>query len=113
VGFTAMLTSLIMADPRHLVALAAQLPLAVRRMVAQSVNRLRGRKASASSADPPDVPLYPRALVLNELRGLPWGPLAYLRSRRAAQAWTRDPAPTPTQASDDRGELPAASAGAR
>ena len=90
VGFTAMLTSLVRRDPGHLVGLSAQLPLAARRLGAQSLGRLRGR--STRPDDPQDgrqqdAPQFPQGLVLTELRGMTRGPAAYRRSRRAG----RDP----------------------
>ncbi|NII49905.1 glycosyltransferase [Frigoribacterium endophyticum] len=91
-GFTAMLTGLVLRDPRHLLGLAWQLPLAVRSMALQSVRRIgggagpvdedgAGGHGSAGDADHG----YPRSLVLSELRGYPSGPRAYLVSRRAAR----------------------------
>ncbi|MCW2811223.1 MAG: hypothetical protein JWP61_1681 [Friedmanniella sp.] len=87
-GFTAMLTSLVTHDPRHLVGLGLLLPLAVRRMGAQTLGRLR-RRPQPPAPDLASVPVvpasthgYPRGLVAHELLGMPQGPLAYLRSRR-------------------------------
>jgi GT2 family glycosyltransferase len=90
-GFTAMLASVVSRDPRHLLALGAQLPLAARRMAAQSVARLQGRRAGAADQAVPTAPLYPAELVRYELGGMPRGPWAYLRSRRAARGWTAPP----------------------
>jgi hypothetical protein len=85
-GFTAMLTSLIVHDRRHLASLGYQVPLAVKSMVGQSVRRLAGRGAAheedvvvGAVATEPD---HPRSLVVQELRGFPKGPSAYFRSRR-------------------------------
>jgi hypothetical protein len=89
-GFTAMLTALVLRDPRHLLGLAWQLPLALRSMLVQSVRRLRGgagrvaEDAAASQGPEPDAG-HPRSLVLSELRGYPSGPRAYLVSGRAAR----------------------------
>lgn len=129
-GFTAMLTSLIRHDPRHFLGLSSQLPLALRQMIPQTINRLTGhsadhhhtghhghehrspdhhsheRQASVHRPDhhatdhpatdhDPDDRLYPRELVLNELRGYPQGPRAYLRSSRVARAWSEEPEPAP------------------
>lgn len=96
-GFTAMLTSLILADRRHLLGLGSQLPLAGWRMLRQSLVRIRGMKVGAAGpAHVAGTELYPRQLVINELRGYPIGPLAYLRSRRQMNAWTPATAPGPS-----------------
>ncbi|WP_157720538.1 glycosyltransferase [Friedmanniella luteola] len=88
-GFTAMLTSLVLHDPRHLLALGGQLPLALRRMGSQTLARLSGRRAGAEeAAGGPD--LYPKELVLRELQGMPLGPSAYVRSRRSATRWSAE-----------------------
>lgn len=79
-GFTAMLTSAVLSDRRHLLALAAQVPVAVRGLTAQSAAKLSG-KAPERASDVDDS--YPRQMVLNELLGYPLGPFAYLRSRRS------------------------------
>jgi hypothetical protein len=95
-GFTAMLTSLVLGDRRHLAGLAWQLPLAVRSMMAQSLSRIGGGSASEAEARPEGLEdSYPRSLVLNELRDYPKGPLAYLRSRRLARAFPARPVATP------------------
>jgi hypothetical protein len=75
-------------DPRHLVGLAAQLPLAAQRVAAQTVARVRGRKVGRPDDGADASPLYPSALVLEELQGMPRGPLAYLRSRGAVRTWS-------------------------
>ena len=84
VGFTAMLTALVRRDPGHLVGLSAQLPLAARRLGAQSLGRLRGRAARPDDTHE-DAPQFPQGLVLTELRGMTRGPAAYWRSRRSAR----------------------------
>ena len=95
-GFTAMLTSLILSDRRHVLGLGSQLPLAGWRMLRQSLARIRGTKVGAAgSADDADIELYPRHLVINELSGYPKGPLAYLRSRRQMRVWTPPTASSP------------------
>ena len=86
-GFTAMLTSLILKDPRHLASLGYQLPLAVGTMIRQNVQKLVHRNQpegdeSARSIDD----RYPRSLVVSEMRDFPKGPGAYLKSRRAWRA---------------------------
>lgn len=78
-GFTAMLTSLVASDPRHLVAIGAQLPEAAGRVVGQVRDRLRGR--GQPDAPRQATPNYPRELVRTEYLGMPFGPAAYVRSR--------------------------------
>jgi hypothetical protein len=44
------------------------------------------------AAGPPELEAdhgYPKQLLVSELRGMPAGPLAYLRSRRANRRWDR------------------------
>lgn len=88
VGFTAMLTALVVRDPRHLLALARLTPRAAVAMGRQTAARLGHRNSSpteggdGASARP--LTTSSRRLVRLELLGMPWGPLAYLRSRRAA-----------------------------
>lgn len=95
-GFTAMLTSLVLGDRRHIAGLAWQLPLAVRSMAAQSLSRIGGGASDAAESRPAGLEdEYPRSLVLNELRDYPKGPLAYLRSRRLARAIAVRPADAP------------------
>ncbi|MDQ1730272.1 MAG: hypothetical protein QOK10_431 [Pseudonocardiales bacterium] len=81
-GFTAMLTSLVLNDPRHLAALAFHAPLALRRVLVSTAERVRGRQPDPA-AELTAGPRYPRELVMRELRGYSRGPLAYLASRRA------------------------------
>jgi hypothetical protein len=90
-GFTAMLASVVSRDPRHLLALGVQLPLAAGRLVAQSVRRLRGRRAGAAGPALAAAPLYPSELVRHEIAGMPRGPWAYICSRRAVRDWTARP----------------------
>jgi len=87
-GFTAMLTSLVTHHPRHLLTLGAQVPLAAWRFSKQSATRLRGRRPTDADAHRQAGEQFPRKLVTSELRGYPRGPGAYLKSRRAARAWT-------------------------
>lgn len=91
-GFTASLASLVAADPRHLLALASQVPVAAVRLASEARRRLRDRPVEAADAaaplavgEPGDD--YPRSLVLLELGGMPRGPWAYLRSRLATRHW--------------------------
>jgi hypothetical protein len=96
-GLTATLAALVVRDPRHLAGLAFQVPLAARRLAGQSLARIRGRRAGGDRA-PAEDPLFPPELVQQELRGMPTGPLAYLRSRSTMRRWTRahpqDPTPS-------------------
>ena len=83
-GFTAMLTSLVVQDPRHLLAFSALAPAAGWAMARQTAGRLRrpGRDPSGGAArrnGPAD-----RRLVALELAGMATGPFAYLRSRALA-----------------------------
>ena len=88
VGFTAMLTSLVAGDAGHVVGVASQLPLAVRRFAGQAAYRLaRGRQPTAGRQSVQPVSSYPRALALDEFRGYPQGPVRYIQSRREARAW--------------------------
>lgn len=95
-GFTAMLTSLVLDDPRHLVALGWQVPSAAGRFAKQATNRVLHRARPASGAASPEKTSddlsggYPKSLVSTELRGFPRGPGAYLRSRRTWSAVNRD-----------------------
>ena len=87
-GFTAMLSSLIRQDRRHVLGLASQLPVAARRMVSQSATRMKGGRGPARDAvDAVPAARYPSKLVWYELQGYPQGPLAYARSLRSARAW--------------------------
>jgi glycosyltransferase involved in cell wall biosynthesis len=89
VGFTAMLTSLILDDRRHVLGLGYQLPLALWSKFWQSLVRARGQTIGSAGPAAKERPyLYPRELVMHELRGYPEGPLAYLSSRRQMLAWT-------------------------
>jgi len=90
-GFTAMLTSLVLGDPRHVLSLAWQVPLAGRSVVVRSVQRLFARPAAAPAPGAVPAAQHPRSLMLHELRGYPAGPVAYLRSRRRWR--TLPPAP--------------------
>lgn len=96
VGYTAMLASRIGRDPRHGVALAAQLPLAAQRLLGQNIARLRGRSISPRIQQQAGTSqLYPRALAVEEIRGLISGPIAYGRSVLAGRALARAHAPRP------------------
>jgi hypothetical protein len=81
VGFTAMLTALVVRDPRHLLALARLAPTAVLAMGRQTISRLTAPTTTGTTGSSST-----RRLLRLELQGMPAGPLAYLRSRRAAPA---------------------------
>jgi O-antigen/teichoic acid export membrane protein/GT2 family glycosyltransferase len=90
VGFTAMLTSLVVNDAAHAIGVASQLPLAVRRFGGQAACRLaRGRRSAAGSPSAQPVASFPRALALDEWRGYTQGPVRYVQSRREASAWSQ------------------------
>ena len=69
VGFTAMLTALMLRDPRHLIGLALTLPAWLRSL---------RNPSSAKQVNRPDD--YPPSLARAELRGMLTGPFAYMRS---------------------------------
>ncbi|NAZ86489.1 glycosyltransferase family 2 protein [Kineococcus indalonis] len=83
-GFTAMLTSLVVHDPGHLLTFSALAPAAGWAMARQTARRLRRRPSSG----PPPAGGGPgpvdRRLVALELAGMLAGPFAYLRSWSAA-----------------------------
>ncbi|RKR76682.1 oligosaccharide flippase family protein [Frondihabitans australicus] len=92
-GFTAMITSSVLQDPRHLVSLGWQVPGAVGRLAGKAVGRLlhQGDAAETAATVAPMASedlsgSFPKSLVSTELRGFPQGPGAYLRSRR----WWRE-----------------------
>jgi hypothetical protein len=93
VGFTAMITSLVLHDNGHLGGLAAQLPRAAARLAKATVGRLRGRRHERADlvhdAARNVQPTFPPELARRELVGYAQGPRAYLRSRRDARSWTR------------------------
>ena len=81
-GFTAMITSLVWHDQRHLASILAHVPLAVTRLFESIRARIIGTNRASQSPGLDAVATYPRALIRRELRAYPRGPLAYLRSRR-------------------------------
>jgi Glycosyl transferase family 2 len=72
IGFTAMLTAMIRRDPLHLVSLALDAPRGLRALVSPTSDKNAFRQAD-----------YPKELSRLELKGMLYGPLAYLRARRA------------------------------
>jgi hypothetical protein len=73
IGLTAMYTSLVARDPRHLAAMARRVPSGLKLLV-------RPREGRSVSVDP----TYPRRTILVQVLGMALGPFAYLRSRRWA-----------------------------
>lgn len=81
IGFTAMLTSLVRRDPRHLAALLAQLPLAATRLALQSAQRARGKPVSEHGfMNKSPAHSYPSRMFFREFTAYLRGPLAYARS---------------------------------
>lgn len=85
-GFTAMITALSLRRTGHVLGLSAQLPLAARRLAAQSLSRVAGRRAGDAAGEPHAGPAYPKRLVVEEVWGMLQGPGAYRRSLRQAKA---------------------------
>ena len=81
-GFTAMLTSIVRNNPRHLLSVLSQLPRVLQWKAFQLVQRIRGRKARGGGGEAA-MPLYPFRMLYRELRSYLPGPLAHLRSRSA------------------------------
>jgi GT2 family glycosyltransferase len=80
VGFTAFLTRCIARDPRVVLDLLRKLPDCV---VAACTVRSRSQRRQTTGYPEEFVRgQYPRGLRLAELRGLPYGPVAYTRGRR-------------------------------
>lgn len=84
VGFTAIFTSLILEDVRHLAGvMMCGAPNALFRWVRSAFSgqsAAEGRDQQAS---------YPASLRRNELRGMMWGPWRYLQSRRRVRSLER------------------------
>ena len=83
-GFTAMLTSLVVRDPGHLLTFTALAPGAGWAMARQTARRLRRRPEAGTGAPGGGQGPADRRLVALELAGMAAGPFAYLRSRAAA-----------------------------
>ncbi len=79
-GFTAMLTSLVRDDPRHVFGLSVQFLLSLRKLVFERARRLRGLSTVGPKVRARD-PLFPPELSKREFRACLRGPRAYLRSR--------------------------------
>jgi hypothetical protein len=71
IGLTAMYTSLIAREPRHLAELARRIPAGFRLLVRPR----EGRSVSIATS-------YPRRTIVVQIVGMALGPFAYLRSRR-------------------------------
>ncbi|HUX05515.1 MAG TPA: glycosyltransferase [Acidimicrobiales bacterium] len=80
VGFGAMLTSLILRDPCHLVRLASLIIRAGVRTLVRARTSVRGRRTGERA---PAAPTFPPQLFWHEIRGYLRGPFAYAASRRA------------------------------
>ncbi len=78
VGFSAMLTAAVLGEPRHLLGILRVLGPALGRAVRGTGERTAPRPVA-----------YPSDLHRAELRGLAFGPIAYLHSRRTMRAWRR------------------------
>lgn len=92
-GYAATLTALVLRDPRHLLALGVLAGPALRSFATDSLRRVRGVPGGADDAA---EPAFPRELWLLELRGLPAGPVAFVRS--AARLAARRRAARPARA---------------
>jgi cellulose synthase/poly-beta-1,6-N-acetylglucosamine synthase-like glycosyltransferase len=89
VGFSAMVLSLILRDPRRMRAFAAALPRGLRAMMNPESTKRSGRDTD-----------YPKVLSRAELRGMLAGPAAYLRERRVGRRIHGKPeTPDPDKAS--------------
>jgi hypothetical protein len=80
VGFTAMLTSLVRNDPRHLLSLTSQFSSALKQIALQRARKVRGM-STVGTPDQGAEPLFPSDLAKREFRAYLRGPIAYLRSR--------------------------------
>lgn len=84
-GYTAMLCAVIADEPRHLIGLASQVPIAGWRLTQQNLARLRGRNVAQEDAGA----RFPSELAKNELIGMLEGPTAYWKSRRQSMRLDR------------------------
>ena len=81
IGFTAMLTSLVRRDPRHLLAMLCQVPSAGARLARLSLRRARGQRIiDDGSTITSNGRAYPARLISHELIAYFHGPFAYRRS---------------------------------
>lgn len=79
-GFTAMLTSLVWSNPRHLFCIITSLPLVLTAKVRELGQRMRGRRPGANPYSAQND-LYPKGLYRHETFAYLRGPRAYFRSR--------------------------------
>ena len=93
VGLTACLTKAVVENPRLLLRLARKLPRGVAYALSPGSTKNEGKQ-----------PDYPAELTRLELRGMAYGPVAYLRSRRRAR---RRPASSAGPASTSSSAEPA------
>jgi GT2 family glycosyltransferase len=77
IGFTAMLTAIVVRDPRHLLGLAQVIPAWLCSLRDPNSAKHAHRDAA-----------YPRTLARAELLGMLSGPFAYARSRRWQRKWS-------------------------
>jgi hypothetical protein len=84
-GYTALLTALIVADPRHVLGLAARLPIAFRTMRAERAARMERNGAGTPTRHSPVGRPAPEELAKLERRGSLRGPVAYAHSRLTAR----------------------------
>jgi hypothetical protein len=82
VGFTAMLTSLVRNDPRHLLGLSSQCLPALRQFAVQRSRKDKGISTAGELIQELE-PLFPTDLARREFRAFFRGPLAYFRSSSA------------------------------
>jgi hypothetical protein len=81
-GFTAMLTSLIIDDPRHLRGLTREISSVIRKFAVQGTHKLRGLPPVGDSYRL-GQPAFPPMLARREFRAFALGPVAYFCSRVA------------------------------
>ena len=79
-GYGALLTALILEDPRHIGRMAGTASRAIREMILRYRRKLDAGR-TAGDAEPPADGRRTRELAKLELRGMAAGPLTYLRSR--------------------------------
>jgi GT2 family glycosyltransferase len=84
VGFSAMMTALVLEDPRHLVAMFAATPEVIAVMGRLFLKRLRTKAPEDAGAA---AKTGPSNLAQLELRGMARGPVAYAHSAQRARRW--------------------------
>jgi hypothetical protein len=87
-GFSGMLTSLVVEDPSHLVSMTARLPVAALALAKSYLSKFRGHRSGDAG---PESATFPSELARLELLGMLQGPAAYFRSRRHARRDGRRP----------------------